>query len=141
MHSEKNVELYYLECTGTFKYLHPQISCAIAQAVSRLLPTVAAQVRSCGICGGQSGIGAGFLKVIPFPLPILIPPTAPHSSSIIHGWYNRPLNGQHTKYTQSHPNPRKLTELHPQMQYFTHIAVKAIEALPPHLHYGGGGAL
>jgi hypothetical protein len=37
---------------------------SIAQAVSRLLPTVAArvgvQVRSCGICGGRSGTGAGF---------------------------------------------------------------------------------
>jgi hypothetical protein len=50
---------------------------AIAQAVSRWLPTAAAwvrsQVRSCGICGGQSG----FLQVLLFPPPILIPPTAP----------------------------------------------------------------
>jgi hypothetical protein len=54
---------------------------AIAQAVSRWLPTAAArvrsQVRSCGICGGQSGSGAGFLRVLQFPLPILILPTAP----------------------------------------------------------------
>jgi hypothetical protein len=38
---------------------------AIAQAVSRWLPTAAARVRarvlSCGICGGQTGAGAGFL--------------------------------------------------------------------------------
>jgi hypothetical protein len=39
---------------------------AIAQAVSRWLPTAAARVRtwvrSCGICGGQSGAGTVFLK-------------------------------------------------------------------------------
>jgi hypothetical protein len=61
----------------------------IAQAVSRQLPTVAArvrsQVRSRGICGKQSGTGACFLRVLRFPLPILIPPTTPHSSSIIWG--------------------------------------------------------
>jgi hypothetical protein len=67
---------------------------AKAQAVSRRLPTAApqvrAQVRSCGISGRQSGTGAGFLRVLRFPLPNLIPPTAPHSPSIIRGWYNRP---------------------------------------------------
>jgi hypothetical protein len=64
---------------------------AIAQAVSRRFPIAAARirahVRSCGICGGQSGTGADFLLVLRFLLPILIPPTAPHSSSsIIRGW-------------------------------------------------------
>jgi hypothetical protein len=47
--------------------------------------------RSCGICGELSGAGAGFLRVLRFPLPILIPPTAPHWSSIVRGWYNRNL--------------------------------------------------
>jgi hypothetical protein len=28
--------------------------------------------RSCGICGGPSGTGAGFLRVLRFPLPILL---------------------------------------------------------------------
>jgi hypothetical protein len=41
---------------------------AIAQAVSRRFPTAAsrvrAQVRLCGICGGQSGTGARFLRVL-----------------------------------------------------------------------------
>jgi hypothetical protein len=65
---------------------------AIVQAVSRRLPTAAARVRSQarshGIFGGQSGTGPGSLRVLRFPLPILIPPTAPHSSSVIRGWYN-----------------------------------------------------
>jgi hypothetical protein len=64
---------------------------AIAQPVSRWLPTAATRVWSCGICGGQSGAGAGFLRVLRFPLPIFITPTAPQSpSSIIWGLYNRP---------------------------------------------------
>jgi hypothetical protein len=60
---------------------------AIAQAVSRWLPTAVARVRarvwSSGICGGQSGAGAGFLRVLRFPLPIFIPPIAPQSPSAI----------------------------------------------------------
>jgi hypothetical protein len=87
---------------------------AIVQAVSRRLPTVAArvqaQVRSCGICGGQSDAVTDFHRVLQFPLPILIPPTAPNSSSsIIWGWYNRPKRGRRTKWTQSHPTPRNQT--------------------------------
>jgi hypothetical protein len=78
---------------------------AIAQAVSRWLPTsaarVRAQVKSCGICGGQSEAGTGFLRVLRIPLPILIPPTAPYSSSIIWGWYTRPISGRRTKWTVS----------------------------------------
>jgi hypothetical protein len=54
---------------------------AIAEAVSRWLPTAAARVRarvwSSGICGGQSGVGGGFLRVLRFPLPKpFIPPTS-----------------------------------------------------------------
>jgi hypothetical protein len=54
---------------------------AVAQAVSRWLPIAAARVRlraACGVCGGQSGIEAGFLRVLRFPLPI-IPPISPSS--------------------------------------------------------------
>jgi hypothetical protein len=63
---------------------------AIVQAVSRWLPTAAARVRarvwSCGICGGQSSAGAGFLRVLRFPLPLFIPSIAPQvPSSIIWG--------------------------------------------------------
>jgi hypothetical protein len=55
------------------------MSCDIAQAVSRRLPTAAAwgrfYVRSCGIFGGRSGNGGDFLRVYPF----LIQPTALYS--------------------------------------------------------------
>jgi hypothetical protein len=56
---------------------------AVSQAVSLWLPTAAARVRvwvACGVCGGQSGTGAGFLRVFRFPLPI-IPQISPSSSS------------------------------------------------------------
>jgi hypothetical protein len=49
---------------------------AVAQAVSHWLPTAAARVRvraARGVCGGQSGTGAGFLRVLLFPLPIIPP--------------------------------------------------------------------
>jgi hypothetical protein len=54
---------------------------AVAQVVSRWLPTAAAWVHiraACGVCGRQSGTGAGFLRVLRFPLPI-IPPISPLS--------------------------------------------------------------
>jgi hypothetical protein len=100
-----------INCISYRFQLMVMLGLAIAQAVSHWLPTAApriqSQVKSCGICGRQSGAGAGFLRVLWFPLTILIPPTAPHSSSaIIRGWYNRPISGQHTKRTQSHLTPR-----------------------------------
>jgi hypothetical protein len=55
---------------------------AVAQAVSRWLPTAADRVHvraACGVCGGQSGTGAGFLRVLRFPLPIIIPPISTSS--------------------------------------------------------------
>jgi hypothetical protein len=84
---------------------------AVAQAVSRQLLTAAvrvqSQVRSCGMHGGQSGTGAGFLRVLQFPLPVLILCSSPRSSSsVIEDWYSRPNSGRHTKWTQSHPAPR-----------------------------------
>jgi hypothetical protein len=73
---------------------------AIAQAVSRGLPTAAV-----GSSPGQVMWDLWWTKWhwgrlsprIRFPLPIRIPPTAPHSSSIIRGWYNRINSDRSTK--------------------------------------------
>jgi hypothetical protein len=76
---------------------------AIAQVVSRRLPTATArfrtQVKSCSsICGGQSGIDVGFLRVLQFLLSVLIPKTAPHSSSsIFRSWCNSKLAADVTR--------------------------------------------
>jgi hypothetical protein len=65
-----------------------------------------AHVMFCGICGGRSGTEAGFLRVLRLTLPILIPPTAPHSSYLIRSWYNRPVSGRRTKWSPSRCIPR-----------------------------------
>jgi hypothetical protein len=103
----------HLSDSLTWVSLHwnSQLGHAIARVVSHWLPSTTAQVwahvRLCGICGGQSDTGVGFHQVVWFLLPILISLTDPHSSlSIIWGWYSRPVSGQCTKWTQSHPTPR-----------------------------------
>jgi hypothetical protein len=76
-----------------FLILHPQLGReqgslvntlhgrAIAQAVNRWFPTAAARIWSSGICGGQSGAGVGFLRILRFPLPIFIPQNSLSSQS------------------------------------------------------------
>jgi hypothetical protein len=68
--------------------------------------TEARAQRGCRASGKKKvALGQVFFEY--FGLQILIPPTAPHSSSsIIRGWYNRPVSGRRTKQTQSHPTPR-----------------------------------
>jgi hypothetical protein len=51
------------------------LGCAVAQVVIRRLLTAVARVRarvkSCRMCGGESGTGAGFLRVLCFPLSLI----------------------------------------------------------------------
>jgi hypothetical protein len=52
-------------------------------------------------------LGQVFSEYFGFPVPIFIPPIAPQSpSSIISGWYNRPVVAA-VKWTQSHPTKNK----------------------------------
>jgi hypothetical protein len=82
---------------------------------SRWLPTAAVRGSNPGLvvgfCGGQSGDGAGFLRVLRFPLPIFIPPIAPKIIIYHRGLYNRPKRPQYQglRYlgTQSHPTNNK----------------------------------
>jgi hypothetical protein len=65
------------------RYFLYKLCLAVAQTVSRWLPIVAALVcvrSTCGVFGGQSDTGAGFLRALRSPLPI-IPPISPSSSS------------------------------------------------------------
>jgi hypothetical protein len=57
----------------------------VAQAGVPRVPAAAVRAGSCGTCGGQIGTGAGLLRVLTFPLPI-IPSSSAHTSSffIIH---------------------------------------------------------
>jgi hypothetical protein len=45
--------------------------CAVAQEVSRWLFTAAARFRSCEVRGEQSDTGAGSVRVLRFPLPLI----------------------------------------------------------------------
>jgi hypothetical protein len=85
---------------------------ATAQAVSRRLPTAAARFQPgsshVGFMVDEVALRQVFSRVLRFPLPILIPPTAPHSSVVL-GWYSRPNSGGRAKWTQSQPTRRNLT--------------------------------
>jgi hypothetical protein len=79
------------------------LGCAVAQAVSRWLPTAAVRA-ACGDCGGQSGTGAGFLRVLRFPLPMH------HSTNFsititTRCWHNRPIGGRSAEWTQLDTSP------------------------------------
>jgi hypothetical protein len=79
---------------------------AVAQAVSSWLPRAAAQVRvraTCGVCDGQSSVGAGFLRVLRFPLPI-IPPIS--IIIITWGWHSRPISDRSAEWTQIDYTPQ-----------------------------------
>jgi hypothetical protein len=84
---------------------------AVAHTGSHRLPTagsrVRARVKSCNVCGGQSGTGAGFLRVLRFVLPLIHPTNCSTIITIItQGWYSRPINGRSNSGLGSTPAPQ-----------------------------------
>jgi hypothetical protein len=76
-----NVRRFNVKCPHNIS-LHCFEDRAVAQAVSLWLPTVAVRVRiraECAVYCGQNGTEIGFLRVLPFPLPIIIPLICPSS--------------------------------------------------------------
>jgi hypothetical protein len=81
-----------MKATGTFygktvRGLNVKAGRAIAQAVSRRVPTAAARAQNPGLVMwdfvmNKSGARAGFLRELRFPLPIYIPSPSPQSSSL-----------------------------------------------------------
>jgi hypothetical protein len=84
---------------------------AVAQSSIRRFPAAEARIEvlvmSCKICSGQSGTGAGFLRVLQFPLPNICPLIARQSSTfIIQCWYSRPIIDRSNSGLGSTPAPK-----------------------------------
>jgi hypothetical protein len=85
-----------------------------SSAVRRWLLTAAARVRvraACGICGGQSGTGAVFLRASTSVSP------ANHSTDfsiiiITRGWHNRPLSARSVEWTLIPPPTVQIKKKH-----------------------------
>jgi hypothetical protein len=119
---EKNQCFNFWEAQKNANFQIRTISYNKVRPNTEIYMTISSGGKSKGsLCGGPCSIlgqviwdlwwttssGAGLLRVLLLPLPLLILPTAPHSSSsIIRRWYDRPNSGRRTKWTQSHPNPR-----------------------------------
>jgi hypothetical protein len=93
------------------KNVSVSVSVSVSTAVSRRLATAATQGRylviSYAICA-QSGIVRGFLRILQFPLSILIPVSPPYAAIV---WADKPTNSLSIKCTQPRSIPRikKLT--------------------------------
>jgi hypothetical protein len=64
-----------------------------------------------GFVMGNVAVGHVYSEYFDFPYQFSSLSTAPHLSSIVRGWYNRPVSGLRNKWTQSHPTPNKLKKI------------------------------
>jgi hypothetical protein len=90
VHRKENYILQVLNAHGASQSVSQSVSQLLIRAIAQLVncrlhaakARVPFQVRSCGICGGQSGTEADFLRVFRFPLTV-VQPTDP-TPIIIH---------------------------------------------------------
>jgi hypothetical protein len=71
----------YIIYKGFFCIILVSLNKAVLRQSSLSRKTKGKPTWSSGICGGQSGAGVGFLRVLEFPLPVFIPPNSPSSQS------------------------------------------------------------
>jgi hypothetical protein len=60
-----------------------------------------------GIFNGHTGTGAGFIRAVWVSLPVLVPQTIIHLSSVVRGWYNTPT--YQVESFSRHPHKRTCT--------------------------------
>jgi hypothetical protein len=97
-----------------YRLSYPGLGRTVAKAVSCWLPTAVARVRvraACGVCGGQSGTGAGFS-----PSTSVSPGKHSTNVSIIiitRDWDNTSISGRSAEWTNFglHPNYTKLKKI------------------------------
>jgi hypothetical protein len=104
--TDRALSLSHLDNIKLVRDMARAVSCRLPTAAVRVLVRVMPYV----ICGGHSGVGAGFIRILRFPLPA-IPPFVPYTSTIIRGWYNRPNTGRHAKRTQVSPPTQEKTNI------------------------------
>jgi hypothetical protein len=75
---------------------HASIVKSVQLRLENAEPSVRYHLKQSGNSGGQDGRGAGFLQIIPFSLPIFIPPDA-RPSSIVRVWHDGSYSGLHAK--------------------------------------------
>jgi hypothetical protein len=94
--------------TGTEvgRYTEISASSAVTELMSSVVGCVIAQA---GFVVSKVTHGQVFSEYFSFPS-VLIPLNAPYSS-IIQGWYIRPISSQCTKLTQSHPTSQNLNSM------------------------------
>jgi hypothetical protein len=93
---------------------------------------VRARVNLRGICGGQSGTVAGFLRVLRFPVALIVSSNSFTIFNIYLPWhYNRPINSRSNKELGSTLLPELHMKTVPNNVGTSHVKMKTDPVLEP----------